>query len=287
MPADDKLSLSIGAVDRLAFVHGPPAINDQSAVPLLLVFHGGRGGPEAIAKLTVFNELANHECFVVAYPQAVAGHWSDGRSTTRARRDDEDDVQFIKVLVSELCSRYPIDRARIYAAGMSNGGMMCHRLGLEMANTFAAIATVAGGMAEEIVPADPIASPLSVIGIYGTADPIIPWEGGEVKRGAGGRLLGARASTEVWARMMDCSADPVREDLPDLVNDGTRVWRETYEGCRDGARVVLYGIEGGGHGWPPHGIGRTGLLARALTGKASRNLDTTETIWQFLRQISR
>src|SRR5215471_1123770 len=214
MHADERLSLNIGSVDRLALVHVPPTIDDQSAVPLLLVFHGGRGGPEIIARLTAFDELADTEPFVVAYPQAIAGHWSDGRSTTRPGRKDEDDPPFIQALVRELCSRYPIDRARIYAVGMSNGGMMCHRLGVEMTDTFAAIAAVAGGMAEEIVPDGPIASPLSVIGIYGTADPIIPWEGGDLKRGAGGRVLGARASTQVWARMMECSAHPVREDLP-------------------------------------------------------------------------
>jgi polyhydroxybutyrate depolymerase len=286
MASDDKLKIKVGDIERAALVHAPPGRGDHPPVPLLLVFHGGRGGPENIAKLTAFSELADRERFIVAYPAALHGNWNDGRSATRPSREDEDDLRFIEALVRELTNRYHVDRRRIYAAGLSNGAMMCHRLGLEMAGTFSAIATVSGGMPAEIAPKRRISRPLSVIGIYGTDDPLVRWDGGEMTRGAGGRLLGARASTEIWALQMECKPEPAREALPEFVKDGTSVWRESYAGCRDSARVVLYGIERGGHGWPPRGIGRTGPIARMLTGKASANLNATEVIWQFFAKLS-
>lgn len=278
------MPVDVGSRRRNALVHAPEKIESEASVPLLLVFHGGRGGPEAIARLAAFDAIADGGGLISVYPQALTSNWSDGRLTTRPQNEEDEDVPFVRKLVEELCNRYPVDRTRIFAAGMSNGGMMCHRLGIQMPETFAAIAAVAGGMPEEITPPSTIAKPISVIGIYGTADPIIPWEGGPVGRGAGGRVLGARATTDLWAHLLDCPAEGTTENLPPLEDDGTRVWRETYARSDGRARVVLYGVEGGGHGWPPRGIGRTGLIARSLTGKASRNLDTTGTIWAFFKE---
>lgn len=68
-----------------------------------------------------------------------------------------DDVKFIRILVDRLASQYNVDRDRIYVAGFSNGGQFSTRLGLEMSDVFAAVATAAGppdtlGVAPNAIP---------------------------------------------------------------------------------------------------------------------------------------
>ncbi len=53
-----------------------------------------------------------------------------------------DDLGFISALLDTLMADYPVDPRRIYATGMSNGGKMTHRLGIERASRFAAVAPV-------------------------------------------------------------------------------------------------------------------------------------------------
>ncbi|MBK9529210.1 MAG: hypothetical protein IPO41_13055 [Acidobacteria bacterium] len=51
-----------------------------------------------------------------------------------------DDVDFISTLLDTIESKYKIDKNRIYASGLSNGGMMSYRLAAELSNRIAAIA---------------------------------------------------------------------------------------------------------------------------------------------------
>jgi polyhydroxybutyrate depolymerase len=71
-------------------------------------------------------------------------------------------------------------------------------------------------------------------------------------------------------------------DLPDREREGTRVHRETWSRGKQGTEVVVYTIEGGGHTWP----GGPQYLPVALVGKASRNLDATQVIWEFFQHHS-
>ncbi|MCX6008557.1 MAG: hypothetical protein NTW48_00675 [Chloroflexi bacterium] len=52
------------------------------------------------------------------------------------------------------------------------------------------------------------------------------------------------------------------------------------EGCQDGAEVVLYAIEGGGHTWP----GGLQYLPELVIGKTSREFNASEVIWQFFKE---
>ena len=279
--SDDMKTLRIATKDRTYQLHIPSKLDSSQPAPLLLVFHGGFGNPASIARITGFNALAEKAGVVVAYPQTYGDHWDDGRSATRASEPAANDLLFVKKLVRKLRSEFRIDKHRIYAVGISNGAMMCHRLGCEMAATFSGIATVAGTMPAEVAAKCTPPRALSVLMVHGTEDPIVPWEGGELKRGAGGTVLGAEATATRWAAAMQCT-ESSREDLPTKVSDGTKVWKETYDGCRRGARVVFWGIEGGGHAWPGKRFEPRNPGMRALLGRWSSNLDVTELIWRFL-----
>src|SRR5690606_4976759 len=72
--------------------------------------------------------------------------------------------------------RYSVDRRRIYSCGISNGGMMSHRLAMEMADRIAAIAAVGGTLTLDREDCNP-SRPVPVLQIHGLSDWIVPYEG--------------------------------------------------------------------------------------------------------------
>lgn len=73
-----------------------------------------------------------------------AHHWNDCRTDLDPAvvATTEDDVGFILELISEVSGTTTIDPSRVYAAGVSNGGMMTFRLAIEASETFAAAAAI-------------------------------------------------------------------------------------------------------------------------------------------------
>ena len=116
--------------------------------------------------------------------------------------------------------------------------------------------------------------------IQGTKDPLVPFEGGEMKKGAGGNIYGHEELLKQWAVTDSCKEKPVITSLPVKVDDGTNVKREEYRN-KDGAAVVGYTIVGGGHTWP----GGTQYLPKAIIGRLSHNLNACEAIWDFFKRF--
>jgi polyhydroxybutyrate depolymerase len=280
----DRLdSLIHQGIRRTFLVHIPEKLSERQTVPLVIVLHGGGGSPAAVARLTGFSKLADAAGFIVVYPQAVNRHWNDGRNVTRfrAHREKIDDSGFIAALIDTLSRRLKIDPARIYACGISNGGMMCQRLGIELSHRLAAIATVAAALPENLLDSFQPARPLAVLMINGTADPVVPYEGGPVGINAQrGRVLSVEQTARLWAEFNRCSP-PTVDTVITRGNDSTRIVRISFSRGRDGTEVILYRIIGGGHVWPG------GERRHPLFGRYVRSLNATRTIWEFFSRHAR
>ena len=137
-------------------------------------------------------------------------------------------------------------------------------------------------MPDTLAPACHPSAPISVLFMHGTKDPLVHIEGGPMLRNRGVAISLAQA-TEFWRKWDGASPQPEVENLPNQTDDGTSVRREVYAGGKQGTEVVVYVIEGGGHTWP-HG---PQYLPAFLVGKASRNLDGTQTIWEFFKRHTR
>ena len=74
-------------------------------------------------------------------------------------------------------SKYNIDPGRIYANGLSNGGGMSYLLGCALSDRITAIGGVAGAYAFPLEECHP-SRPVPMIAFHGTADPIVPYQGG-------------------------------------------------------------------------------------------------------------
>jgi polyhydroxybutyrate depolymerase len=250
---------------------------------LVLAFHGGGQVAAQMQQTTGFDALADREHFIVAYPQAFERSWNNRGNDTAAERQGVDDVGFVKAVVADIARTHTVDRARIFAAGLSNGGFFAHRLACEAADVFAAIAPIIATMAAPVAASCRPSAPVGVISIVGVADPSVRFEGGVPgDRAEGRRLQGSRATEELWRSLNGCAPTVVSTPLPALVQDGTSVERRSYAGCRGNGDVVWYEIEGGGHRWPPHReVGVREELSLRENGVSSQNINASEVIWAF------
>ena len=254
---------------------GPRAPGER--LPLVLVLHGG-GGDAAIAeKTTGFTAKAQREGFIVAYPEGtgrLGDHlltWNAGHCCGQAMRQGVDDVGFIRALIDRLVADQPVDERRIYVTGLSNGGMMAHRLGRELGDRLAAIAPVVATLfGDERKPAQPV----SALMINGGLDASVPPEGGR----PGGRFpdawdgtpaLPSAAQGRFWAAANGCAA------TPETSSQGP-VQRTRYR-CPTGREVQWLLVADNPHAWPG------GVPGSRLGEPPSRSLDATDEIWTFFK----
>jgi polyhydroxybutyrate depolymerase len=231
--------LTIGGIQRTYQVHVPPGVDQPNG--LVLNLHGAGMTAAAQAAQTNYNSVADQHGFVVAYPDGIDMSWADGRGASVPDRQGVDDVGFLVTLAEQLRQQYGIAPGRVFATGMSAGGFMANRLACERADVFAAVAPIAGSLGSAF-PCSP-SQPVSVLEVHGTADPVVPFNGGPmVGRGGPSDIVAPPSMAQRWRDVNQCPP-PVEEVAPGLR-------RITAAGCAGGTEVVFVQIEGGAHVWP-------------------------------------
>lgn len=277
---DVKKEITVDGETREFYVHAPASYDGSSPVPLVLVLHGGGGKADKVDKLTGMNDLSEAEGFIAVYPQGKDKAWNDGREfKTLFKKKKRDDVKFLGDVVKKMTDEYNIDDSRVYSTGISNGGFMSYRLAVENPETFAAVAGVVAQVSENLRDKHLPAKPIPVMMILGDADPLVPYNGGEIV------VLGAKRdkvvsggdSLKLWADNNGCVTTPTTTYYDDIdPNDGSIVRREECL-SDENKDVILLTVEGGGHTWP----GGWQYLGEGLVGKTNRDIDASEVIWEF------
>ncbi|MBT8298774.1 MAG: prolyl oligopeptidase family serine peptidase [Maribacter sp.] len=203
-------TLNFGGYERSYIVHLPPASKMQQPIPLLFHIHGGGGTAKGTPGLTFgrFNELADRDGFIVVYPNAIAKNWNDGRSLegVKAWKENIDDVGFITAILDELKQKYPIDTSRIFTTGMSNGGFMSSRLLCDRADIFRGGAILTASLSKEYIPKCKPENPVAVMVMNGTDDPLVPYNGGQIKvfRKTRGEIVSTDEIIDFWKEKNGC-----------------------------------------------------------------------------------
>lgn len=272
-----------GGLARTYLLHVPPRYDAGTGWPLVLALHGGGGRGRSMPGLTGLSRLADRHGFLVVYPDGVGRSWNDGREEPDipAQRQRVDDVAFLAALIDALSRRYRVDAARVYATGISNGGFMSQRLACEASTRVAAIAPVAATMGVELAARCSPARPVPVLMVNGTDDPLVPFQGGQIRLPGGqlrpGRIASVADTVALWARHNGCAGSPRITREPDRdPTDGVTVRREALMGCGGGSEVTLYVMEGGGHVWP----GGPQYLPSLIIGRTTGDIGS-EVIWGF------
>lgn len=268
-------SISSGGANRTFHLYRPQGLGE--AVPVVVMLHGGFGNGAQAERSYHWDAEADDGHFLVAYPDGLNRAWNAGTCCGEPGHLNTDDVGFISAMVGAIEREIPVDRARIYVTGMSNGAMMALRLGCQ-SDTFAAIAPVAGTLLTDCSAA----RPASVLQIHGTADDRVPYDGGPGKAFAingSPRVDGPSVESvnSTWRAIDGCGA-------PSSTTAGDVTTRTA--GCADGRTVQLISVAGAGHQWPG---GEPSPLAEKVAGipAPSAALDATDTIWQFFSQKHR
>jgi polyhydroxybutyrate depolymerase len=274
-------TLSVGGLVRTYHLHVPRSHAPQA--PLVMVFHGGGGQGSGIERSSGFDALSDREGFVVAYPDGVDNSWNDGRTDAPlqgALRKQIDDTSFVRAVIADIATVTPVDGRRVFATGMSNGGIFSQFLGATMSDVFAAIAPVAGGIADPFYRRFAPASPVSVLAMNGTRDPLVPFGGGNVTRAGRGKVISVDEAMRLWSERDGTVPEPKTGTLPDAdATDGCLVKTRKWTGGKNGTDVWLYIEEGAGHTWP----GGPQNLPKAIVGAVCRDFDATEEAWKFFK----
>jgi len=278
-PGDQMHKLTVDGRERSYLVHIPPQYNPKMPTPVVLIFHGAGMNASMTVAFTGMSKKSDEAGFIAVYPNGTgidpfltlnAG----GRKGILAEHS-ADDVKYVGHLLDDLANAVNVDQKRVFATGMSNGGMMCYRLAAELSDRIAAIAPVAGTMAiDEAKPKRPV----SVMHFHGKADTLVPFAGPGSGTPKFLTFKSVEESIRIWCKINQCPGNPTITDLPNKADDGTTVKQKTYGPGKDGAEVVLIEIEGGGHTWPGQ------KPAIGFLGKSTLDISANDLIWQFFQK---
>jgi polyhydroxybutyrate depolymerase len=225
-----------------------PSRHDARA-PLLIALHGRGGNWANLERGLALREIGEDRGFYVALPEGTRvadgpRFWNATDACCNEGKSNVDDVAYLDALIDDAARRFPIDRARVYIVGYSNGAFMAHRYACERADRVAAIAAFAGVTWLDETRCKPVA-PVSVLHIHGDADDVVAYDGGVLPiPGMRAAFPGARTTVERWAKLDACAPEPVHSAL------GAGVEADRWSACRAGAEVELRTVQGAGHSLP-------------------------------------
>jgi polyhydroxybutyrate depolymerase len=284
-----ELSIRWAGADRSYLVSLPPEYSARPQCPLLLVFHGGGGNPGQVLKSSDIADQAAREGWILVAP-AGSGRmdrfltWNVGFGFGYAMSAGMDDIGFVGRLLEALKAAYRIDPDRIYATGISNGGILCHMLAGHLSDEIAAIAPIVAtaggrprGRTEWMHPPVP-KHPVSVISFNGLLDRSIPIAGGLQQRSWGEpvEVWSVQQTMEFWVRSNQCRPDPVAER-----SDAAQFERSLYSGGTGGSEVLQYVVLNQGHAWPG------GKKAYPLGDEPTQLLSANSLMFEFFKKHPR
>jgi poly(3-hydroxybutyrate) depolymerase len=168
-----------------------------------------------------------------------------------------DDSGFVRSVIVALQTQYGIGPGQTFVAGMSSGGYMTQRVGMEQSDVIAAIAPVSGAQYIQplgtnfIVPVVP--NPVSVYRLNGDIDPVVPYCGGIKGYWAGVKAYSPSVDSDVdfWADQNVNSCTSTSQSQPLCTNGGPTdgVNGQDATGCKGGTEVIFEREIGVGHQW--------------------------------------
>lgn len=262
-------SLESDGIERSYRLYVPAAYEPDVPAALVINYHGLGSNALEQERYSGYPAAADEYGFVVVTPEGT-GQPREWYLYGPIEAGYVDDFAFTDRLIGELSAQLCIDKGRIYATGISNGGGMTSLAGCELNDRLAAIAPVAGSPYAEARCAGK--GPMPIVAFHGTEDRLVPFEPGIDT----GRLdlfnAGVRNNMLRWATHNGCDLSLQTQRIAD------DVVLESYGSCEGGADVELYVVEGGGHTWP----GATRDIA--VLGSTTHSISATEIAWRFFAE---
>jgi polyhydroxybutyrate depolymerase len=282
--AEETVKLTHQGIERTAVLR--QATGAATPAPLVIALHGRGQTGEMLRGWLKLDMVADREGFALLYPEAVDRAWSYGRPVDEpmpAVGDDPvDDTGFIARLADDLVARGIADPRRIYVVGASRGGLMAFTLICALADKIAAAAPLISSMTEDQRADCRPARSVPLMMLASVNDPVQAYDGWLFPKG---RQLSVPETMEFWRTLHGCA----RQDwapLPHRVaSDRTRVALVEWNGCKSGARLLLYRISGGGHELPT--MTETEATRPPRWGLRNQDIETAEVVWAYFKDYVR
>jgi len=245
------------------------ALGPDAMLPLIVMLHGCTQTPDDFAVGTAMNLLADELGFLVAYPAQPMGAnakkcWNWFQPSDQSRGGGE--PALIAGITRQIIRDHPVDRARVYIAGLSAGGAAAAIIASAYPDIFAAAGVHSGlpiGAAQNAVAALMVMQAGSLGVRQSVAMPTIVFHGdADVTVHPGnGHAVAARAASTF-------------PDLKQAVKNGKtgphRYTRTVYRARDRKSYCEHWVIAGGGHAWS--GGNPAGSFTNAHGPNASREM---------------
>lgn len=292
-----KSPSTTASLQRVQFVHQgfrrellyyvPPRRSERPAA--LIVLHGSGSTAEQVHVLLgeALVQIADREGLVLLYGNGFAGGWNDlrSRSPHLAKKLNLDEISYFRWVLDWAEQTLGIDRNRVFYLGMSNGAQMIMKLLVEAPELVTAAALV-GANLPRVAALDERCErlrPRPVMFVNGTADSIVPYEGGK-SRVLGifdfGEVHSAETTAMCWVASANVQAPPLTTHI-DTREEGTSIdlrrWSEPGK-----PEIRAYRVNGGKHTipMPPRGTACDKLVS------TSHDMNTIEEAWSFFHSQS-
>lgn len=275
-----QFSFSFVGKKRFYLVHLPKSLNKKQPASLVVALHGGGGNMNIQANDEYYKLISQSDKTgsILVFPNGFSrlprgkfATWNAGTCCASARDNKSDDVGFIREVVKKVSNDNNIDKDKVFAIGMSNGGMMSYRLACEASDVFKAIAAVAG--TDNTINCSP-KKPVSILHIHALDDDHVLFNGG-----LGPKAISKKAETSFnsvdvtiskWIKFNQCSKQPSK------VLSVKGAYCDLYSKCLSHSSVKLCVTEKGGHSWPG------GKKPRG-DQNSSMAISANDIIWDFFK----
>ncbi|UIZ93112.1 prolyl oligopeptidase family serine peptidase [Corynebacterium sp. CNCTC7651] len=244
----EERTLDVGGVRRGYILSLPEGAHQRQRLPLIMVFHGYNEDAASVRK----NSNMDRADAIVAYLEGVEKAWAPA---PYAKTTGAQDLAFVDAVREQLAEEFSVDRARVFATGMSNGGGFAAYVGCQRPQDFTAVASVAAAFYQRVSEGCS-AIPMKHIDFHGTEDRVIEYAGGH------------RHDT-----VYDSTAEMVEEGAqrnrcapePEVTQVTTGIVEERWLDCDAG--MEHYRIEGGPHVWPGGAYDQSGTAPSGFATK--------------------
>lgn len=276
-PGAYRFSFVHAGLKREYLVYIPASLPRNRPAPMLLAMHGGGGDMDFQADNYGLRQKADQAGFIAVFPNGysrfpsgILATWNAGACCGRAVANNVDDVGFLKEVILRVSRQANVDRKRVYATGMSNGGLMSYRLACELPEMIRAIAPVAG--TDNSTSCNP-SRPVPVIHFHAKDDTHVLYNGGSGRDAlTRTNFVSVPATIEKWVRID--RANPQAERVLDVAG----AYCDLHAAGPGGAPVKLCVTETGGHSWP-------GTPSRRASKNPSMAISANDLMWDFFQSL--
>ena len=253
MVAQTWEEVKVGTSTRKTLTYVPKNVEKSPA--LVISLHGMNQGAQYQYEHTQWKSVADSEHFIVTFPQGNNNMW-DVNGTS--------DVNFVEAVMTQMQTKYNVDKNRIYLSGFSMGSWLGYHCLETLADRIAAFGPVSG---VDIGKQPKANSKLPIMHVHGTADDVFKW-GGDPSHVAGG-YPAITEYVKKWADYEGCNAENPQVVTPYPAN--AKIGKSTryiYNNVNDDVEVNLVAIDGKGH-WHSDEVG---------------GVETSKELWAFFKR---